>query len=99
MKGNKMTKPYKLIAHLPEDKVAILPFYGYTVEDPEGKELGSFTKAVFTLEPDRVFCGKLTLYRKWVDKDGKLQEETIEDVDAEIEVRHWKKTRETKAVG
>ena len=68
---NKMNKPYKLIAHLPEEKVAILPFYGYTIEDPDGNELGQLTKAVFTVEPDKAHCGKLTLYRKTIDKNDK----------------------------
>ena len=82
-----MNKPYKLIAHLPEEKVAILPFYGYTIEDPDGNELGQFTKAVFTVEPDKAHCGKLTLYRKTIDKNDKIHEDVLENVDAEIEVR------------
>jgi len=78
---------YKLIAYLPEDRESRVPFYGYTVEDENGKELGSFTKVVFTLDPDKEMFGKLTLHRKYVE-EGILKEEILENVDAEIDVRN-----------
>jgi hypothetical protein len=68
---------------MPIDKVATLPFYGYTIEDPEGNVIDRFTKVVFKIEPHKVPCGKLTVY---------TEEQIIKDVDAEIAVRQPEET-------
>lgn len=87
-----MKKPYKLIAHLPMDKVATLPFYGYSIEDPEGNIIDRFNKIVLKIEPHKAPCARMTVY---------TDERIITNVDAEIEIRKPEKEQinETKTAG
>ena len=79
---------YKLIAHPALEKQPRIPFYGYTVEDPEGNEITHIKKITFTIDPDKGVFGKLTIYREFLEPDDiTVTSDLIEDVEAEIEIR------------
>jgi hypothetical protein len=81
---------YKLIVTMPQDKQGPLPFYAYGTEDPNGNNLGNFTKIIFTIDPDDSILAQLTMHTRTIDEDGKLLPEKIITARAEIEVRHPK---------
>jgi hypothetical protein len=76
---------YKLIAH--ETKDGPTPFWGYTIHDPEGNEIGNITKAIITIDPENAVYPKMTFHRKFLN--GEVPEEQItKDVNVNIEVKH-----------
>ncbi len=82
-----MDAPYKLIAHPAEEKQPRIPFYGYTVEDPDGKEVSHASKVVITIDPDKNTYATMTLHLKWIDQHEDVKERILENLPVEFEVR------------